>query len=70
MRNYINHITKLEFLPAFKIAFNRAFTPANICSAFCGAGLVPLQPEAVLLKVDVQLRTPTPSLAAALLEAL
>ena len=69
MRNHINHITKLEFLPAFKIAFNRAFTPANICSAFRGAGLVPLQPEAVLSKLDVQLRTPTPPLAAALLEA-
>ncbi|KAF7573919.1 hypothetical protein PtrM4_055420 [Pyrenophora tritici-repentis] len=63
MRNHINHITKLEFLPAFKIAFNRAFTPANICSAFRGAGLVPLQPEAVLSKVDVQLRTPTPPAA-------
>ncbi|KAI1685721.1 DDE superfamily endonuclease [Pyrenophora tritici-repentis] len=63
MRNHINHITKLEFLPAFKIAFNRAFTPANICSAFRGAGLVPLQPEAVLSKVDAQLRTPTPPAA-------
>ena len=42
MRNYINHITKLEFLLAFKIAFDRAFTLANICLAFRGAGLVPL----------------------------
>jgi hypothetical protein len=66
IRHYINHITKLEFLPAFKAAFNRAFTPSNICSAFRGAGLVPLQPDAVLLKLDVQLRTPTP---AALAEA-
>ncbi|KAI1664796.1 DDE superfamily endonuclease [Pyrenophora tritici-repentis] len=63
MRNHINHITKLEFLPAFKIAFDRAFTPANICSAFRGSGLVPLQPEAVLSKLDVQLRTPTPPAA-------
>ncbi|KAF7566706.1 hypothetical protein PtrM4_150260 [Pyrenophora tritici-repentis] len=63
MRNHINHITKLEFLPAFKAAFDQAFTPANICSAFRGAGLVPLQPEAVLSKVDVQLRTPTPPAA-------
>ncbi|KAF7574149.1 hypothetical protein PtrM4_057720 [Pyrenophora tritici-repentis] len=68
MRNHINHITKLEFLPAFKIAFDQAFTPANICSAFRGAGLVPLQPEAVLSKLDIQLRTPTPP-AAALPEA-
>ncbi|KAI1689247.1 DDE superfamily endonuclease [Pyrenophora tritici-repentis] len=63
MRNHINHITKLEFLPAFKAAFDRAFTPANIYSAFRGAGLVPLQPEAVLSKLDVQLRTPTPPAA-------
>jgi hypothetical protein len=68
IRHHINHITKLEFLPAFKIAFDRSFTSANICSAFRGAGLVPLQPETVLSKLDVQLRTPT--LLAALTEAL
>jgi len=67
IRHQINHITKLEFLPAFKAAFDRSFTTANICSAFRGAGLVPLQPDAVLSKLDVQLRTPTP---AALPEAL
>ena len=67
IRNHINHITKLEFLPAFKAAFDRSFTAANICSAFQGAGLVPLQPDAVLSKLDVQLRTPTPP---AVLEAL
>jgi hypothetical protein len=39
---YINYITKLEFLPAFMVAFERLFTLANICSAFRGAGLVPL----------------------------
>jgi hypothetical protein len=67
IRYHINHITKLEFLPAFKAAFNQSFTSANICSAFRGAGLVPLQPDVVLSKVDVQLRTPSP---AALPEAL
>jgi hypothetical protein len=36
---YINHITKLEFLLAFKAAFYCAFTIVNICSAFRGAGL-------------------------------
>ena len=30
----INHITKLEFLPALKAALDRLFTSANICSAF------------------------------------
>ena len=68
MRDYINYITKLKFLPAFKAAFDRAFTLVNIYSAFRGAGLVPLQPENVLSKLDVQLRTPTPP--AALAEAL
>jgi hypothetical protein len=66
IRHHINHITKLEFLPAFKAAFNQSFTLANICSAFRGAGLVPLQPDVVLSKLDIQLRTPTP---AALTEA-
>jgi hypothetical protein len=61
IRHHINHITKLEFLPAFKAAFTRSFTSANICSAFQGAGLVPLQPDVVLSKLDVQLRTPTPA---------
>jgi len=60
IRHHINHITKLEFLLAFKVAFKRSFTSANICSAFRGAGLVPLQPDVVLSKVDVRLRTPTP----------
>jgi hypothetical protein len=61
IRHHINHITKLEFLPAFKTAYDRSFTSANICSAFRGAGLVPLQPDTVLSKLDVQLRTPTPA---------
>jgi hypothetical protein len=60
IRHHINHITKLEFLPAFKVAFDRSFTLANICSAFRGAGLVPLQPDAVLSRLDIKLRTPTP----------
>jgi hypothetical protein len=60
IRNHINHVTKLEFLPAVKAAYNQSFTPANIRSAFQGAGLVPYQPDAVLSKLDVQLRTPTP----------
>jgi hypothetical protein len=67
IRHHINHITKLEFLPAFKVAYDRSFTSANILSAFRGAGLIPYQPDVVLSKLDVQLRTPTPP--AALVEA-
>jgi hypothetical protein len=70
IRHHINHITKLEFLPAFKTAYEQTFTPSNICSAFRGAGLVPLQPDVVMSKLDVQLRTPTPaSIVEALWEA-
>lgn len=56
IRYHINHITKLEFLPAIKAAYNRSFTPANIQSAFLGAGLVPLQPDVILSKLDIRLR--------------
>ncbi|KAK1838267.1 hypothetical protein CCHR01_19109 [Colletotrichum chrysophilum] len=42
----ITHITKPEFFLAFK-------------AAFLGAGLIPYDPQAVLLKLNVQLRTPT-----------
>ena len=40
IRYYINYITKLKFLLAFKAAFKQSFTLANICLAFQGAGLV------------------------------
>jgi hypothetical protein len=35
-------------------------TRSNIEAGFRGAGLVPLNPENVISKLDVQLRTPTP----------
>ena len=60
MRNGINHITKLEFLPCFIAAYKDYITESNIQGSFRGAGLVPLDPEAVISKMDVRLRTPTP----------
>jgi hypothetical protein len=60
MRNSINHITKLEFLPAFRAAFDASITSDNIRGSFRGAGLIPFNPEAVVSKLDVRLRTPTP----------
>ena len=60
MRCHINHITKIEFLPCFKAAFVESFTKSNILGSFRGAGLVPFDPEAVLSKLEVRLRTPTP----------
>ena len=59
-RSRIHHINKETFLPAFKAAYKKTFTSANVCAGFRGAGLVPYDLEAVLSKLDVQLRTPTP----------
>jgi hypothetical protein len=62
-RNFTNHIGKETFLPAFKSAFNRVYTKENIRASFRGAGLVPHDPEAVLSKLDLELRTPTPAVS-------
>jgi hypothetical protein len=53
-------IKKEAFLPAFKAAFEKSMTKDNICTGFRGAGLVPHNPEAVISKLDVVLRTLTP----------
>ncbi|KAJ3542019.1 hypothetical protein NM208_g4316 [Fusarium decemcellulare] len=60
MRCSVTHISKTEFFPAFYAAHQATMTERNIRSAFRGAGLVPLDPENVISKLDVQLRTPTP----------
>jgi hypothetical protein len=59
-RSRIYHIDKETFLLVFKAAFEKTFIPENICAGFRGAGLVPHDPDVVLSKLDVQLRTPTP----------
>ena len=59
-RNHIHHINKETFLPAFKAAYEHTFTEENARAGFRGAGLVPFNPDAVLSKLDVRLRTPTP----------
>ena len=56
----ITHITKPEFFLAFKAAFRRTFTKENALGGFRGAGLIPYDPQTVLSKLDVKLRTPTP----------
>jgi hypothetical protein len=60
IRCSITHISKTEFFPAFYAAFQATFTESNIRGAFKGAGLYLLDPETVISKLDVQLRTPTP----------
>jgi hypothetical protein len=58
-RDRIHHINKQTFLLAFKVAFKKAFTRENACAGFQGARLCLYNPQAVLLKLDVQLRTQT-----------
>jgi hypothetical protein len=59
-RSRIYYINKDTFLPAFKSTFKKTFTAENVRAGFQGARLVPYNPDVVLLKLDVQLRTPTP----------
>ena len=61
IRYQVNHITKEDFLPAFKAAYDKAITKENIFGSFRGAGLVPHDESAVLSKLDIRIRTPTPS---------
>jgi hypothetical protein len=58
MRNKVTRITKLEFLPCFKAAFDASITKCNILGGFRGAGLVPFNPEAVIARLEVRLCTP------------
>ncbi|RYC79800.1 hypothetical protein BFJ63_vAg17317 [Fusarium oxysporum f. sp. narcissi] len=61
MRRSINHSTKTEFFRAFYAAFQATITEKNTKGGFRGAGLVLFDPESVISKLDVQLRTPTPA---------
>ena len=58
---HINNITKVEFFLAFRAAYKCSMTISNIVGGFRGAGLIPLNLETILFKLDVKLRTPTPT---------
>jgi len=60
MRMYVNYVSKLEFLCSFCDAFFASITEKNIQGGFVGAGLVLFDPERVLSKLDVKLRTLIP----------
>ncbi|PQM43524.1 hypothetical protein VC83_09651 [Pseudogymnoascus destructans] len=62
IKAHINHITKVEFFLAFQAAFIESITTQNAQAGFRGAGLVPFNPQAVISKLDVKLRTPSPAL--------
>jgi hypothetical protein len=61
IKAYINHITKVEFFLAFIAAYKELITTENAQAGFRRTGLVPFDPQAVLLKLDMKLRTLIPS---------
>ncbi|KAJ5261124.1 hypothetical protein N7478_009036 [Penicillium angulare] len=56
-----NHIDKFDFLDDYQRARLEVFKkPIIIQNSFIAAGLVPIDPERVLSKLNISLRTPTP----------
>jgi hypothetical protein len=55
----ITYIGKTDFLVGFKEAFKQAITSSNAKAGFRGAGLVPFNPQEVILKMDIRLRSPS-----------
>lgn len=60
MRLRINYINKLDFLEAYLQARTEVFKPDIIENSFVAASLVPFNPNRVILKLDIRLRTLTP----------
>ena len=60
MRLGINHIDKIDFISTYPTARIRAFTSETIQNSFAAAGIVPYNPDRVLSKLNICLKTPTP----------
>jgi hypothetical protein len=59
----ITRIDKCDFLLAYPAARNTAFKEQNIKNSFAAAGLVPLEPDRVISKLNIRLTTPLPLLS-------
>src|SRR6266480_6663648 len=57
----VNHIDKTEFLPLFKQARAEALSQRNIQSGFAATGLVPLNLNEVLSRLQIRAHTPPPA---------
>lgn len=55
-----NHISKRDFLESYPQARQDTFKSTTIQSSFAAVGLVPINAERVLSKLNISLRTPTP----------
>jgi hypothetical protein len=51
---------KLDFLEAYPTTRIEAFKLETVKNSFQSAGLVPFEPDKVISKLDIRLRTPTP----------
>jgi hypothetical protein len=60
MRAGVNHIDKFDFLDAYPSARSETFKSETIKNSFSATGLVPYDPDRVISKLNIQLRTPTP----------
>ena len=60
IKAHINHITKVEFFIAFKVAYEQSISVQNGQAGFQGAGLIPYDPQVVISKLDVNLQVATP----------
>ena len=61
VRRSITHITKIDFLPAFKTAYTKTFTVETIKGAFRGARLVLYNLDIVISRLNVRFHTPDQS---------
>ncbi|MBZ6375484.1 MAG: hypothetical protein LBE67_10930 [Kocuria palustris] len=60
MRCGSNYMDKLDFLEAYPTTRIEAFKLETVKNSFQSAGLVPFEPDKVISKLDIRLRTPTP----------
>jgi hypothetical protein len=59
-RRGYNHIDKFDFLEDYQRARPEAYQPSTIQNSFAASGLVPIDAERVLSKLNISLRTPSP----------
>ncbi|KAF7574139.1 hypothetical protein PtrM4_057620 [Pyrenophora tritici-repentis] len=58
----VNHIDKKAFLAAFLAVYKGVFSSNNIRSGFRATGLVPINSEVVISRLEIKPRTPSPPL--------
>ena len=61
VQNSIHAIDKMDFLSIYTKIHGQAFSKANILSGFSAAGLIPLNSEKVLARLNIKTLTPPSS---------